>query len=239
MALQPQLADLDGDGHRELITGYYGGGLYRLDGKPGNQFGARGFVLDESGAVLRLGQYWDEPGWKAAEGSEFPQERGIAVATVDWEADGDVDLLLGSESGGLYLHENLGSPTRPSFSSRSVQVLADGAAAKVPGKHAIPCAADWDGDGRWDVLSGSDEGSVAWFRNIGSAAKPAFASPAMLIERNAYVDAGLGKRTQVSAGDWDGDGRVDLLVGDYNLAAEKPKSHGYVWFFRRLPKGSD
>ena len=45
-------------------------------------------------------------------------------------------------------------------------------------------------------------------------------------------------RTQVSVCDFDADGKLDLLVGDYRTeknAAGKSVHHGYVWWFRRLP----
>jgi hypothetical protein len=34
---------------------------------------------------------------------------------------------------------------------------------------------DWDGDGLWDVITGSENGSVTFFRNIGGKTSPAFA----------------------------------------------------------------
>ena len=41
---------------------------------------------------------------------------------------------------------------------------------------AVPCASDWDGDGRIDIIGSAASGSVALFRNLGqnrfAAAEP-------------------------------------------------------------------
>jgi hypothetical protein len=100
-------------------------------------------------------------------------------------------------------------------------VQAAGKPVKVNGD-ASPVAADWDGDGRPDLVVGAEDGSVVWFRNAGTAAQPRLEAPRPLVgkspvgwnddSRRGPNDWGL--RVKICVVDWDGDGRLDLLLGD-------------------------
>jgi hypothetical protein len=197
--------------------------------------------------VLRLGQYWDYDAkkWAGVKGGKFEKELGVGAAAVDWDGDGDLDLVLGSNSGGLYLRLNEGTPTKPAYATESVQLLtADGSPLRGNGGDAIPTIADWDGDGLFDILTGGSNGGVVWMRNVGKKGAPAFARAEVLIEpRGAAPTNGEpawpAQRTQVHVADYDGDGVLDLLVGDYSddASGKREGMHGWVWLFRRRPPG--
>ena len=107
---------------------------------------------------------------------------------------------------------------------------------EVPGRDAIPKIADWDGDGRFDILSGSGEGGVYWLRNVGTKGAPIFEKPEQIIPHTSLASDRanfnrLGERTQVYVTDYDGDKDLDLLVGDYHGGDQE--MHGWVWLFRR------
>ena len=206
------------------MTGYYGGGIFVLPGREGG-FGSPEPLLGGDGRPLRAGQYWDEDGrqWHAMQ-----EPPGIAVTPVDWDGDGDQDLLLGASDGSMVLRLNEGSPEKARFSTDNL--LLD---VRVPGRHAMPAVADWDGDGRFDLISGSYSGAVWWFRNIGEAGEPRFEEARQLVGPDG---APHGHRTQVAAQDFDGDGDVDLLVGDHRVEAHGEggrRTHGFVWLYRR------
>ena len=58
---------------------------------------------------------------------------------------------------------------------------------RVPGgEHANPVIADWDGDGRWDLVTGSARasGGVYWFRNSGAKGVPSLGCPVTLASQN-------------------------------------------------------
>ncbi len=232
------MADLTGDGIDDLFTGCFEGGVYVLAGSKQGDFAVPQKLLDKAGNILRLGQYWDDEKneWTGVPESKFKESLGIGATAVDWDDDGDLDLVLGSYEGRLFVRVNEGSQTRPTWATESVMLMKDDAPLEVPGRDAIPKIADWDGDGRFDILTGSGEGGAYWLRNVGGKGAPSFASPEAIVrpdepKGDPTSPKGPAERTQVSAADYDGDGDLDLLVGDYQ--GDGDKTHGWVWMYRR------
>lgn len=227
------MADLDGDGHRDLITGCYEGLVYLLRGTE-DGFAPQVVLRDRAGTRIHTGRIWDPEQEKHRTAGE-PGERCFSASPVDWDADGDPDLVLGTSEGTIYLRVNEGTDRGPAFGEENVPVRAGGAAARIPTGHAMPVVADWDGDGRWDLLTGSNAGGVYWLRNTGREGAPELAAPEELVARASGGMDAPGRRTQVAAADLDGDGDVDLLVGDYHRTKRgtRYERHGWVWLFRR------
>jgi hypothetical protein len=78
-----------------------------------------------------------------------------------------------------------------------------------------PYAADWDGDGKPDIIGSSADGKVWWWRNLGAghfAKRKVIRMPAVCYSPTA------------AAGDWNGDGDLDLLVST---------AYGYTCWFDR------
>lgn len=56
-------------------------------------------------------------------------------------------------------------------------VEAGGVPIDAPGGNSAPCVADWDGDGRFDLLVGEyEQGYVRFYRNVGAHGAPRFAA---------------------------------------------------------------
>ncbi len=209
-----------------------------LAGSKGGDFTAPHKLLDKEGNILRLGQYWDYDAkkWTGVESSKYKASLGIGAAAVDWDADGDLDLVLGSHEGNLFVRLNEGTSTKPAFATDSIMLMHGDDPLEVPGRDAIPKIADWDGDGQFDILSGSGSGGVYWFRNLGKKGAPIFAAAQPIIrpaegKKDQADPTGPGERTHVCPTDFDGDGDLDLLVGDFN--DQDNEMHGWVWLFRR------
>jgi hypothetical protein len=103
------------------------------------------------------------------------------------------------------------------------EILLNGEPALLNDYHAAPAATDWDGDGLCDLWVGSYSGRVYWLRNTGKPGAPQFQRREVLLEGgrrvqwvNANADVGVGVRSQVQTADYNGDGKLDLLVGYYS-----------------------
>jgi hypothetical protein len=194
------LVDLDGDGRSDVLSGSWPGEIWFFRRLPDGKFAAGEQLKDRNGKPLNAGS-------------------GSSVFAVDWDGDGRLDLLLGNVLGEVYWLPNKGGKT-PAFGAAQ-RLEAGGQVLKVNG-HAAPVAADWDGDGRLDLIVGAEDGSVVWYRNIGSAGQPKLEAARPLIPKSPCGWNGddnrqpgdWGLRVKPCVVDWDGDGRLDILLGD-------------------------
>ncbi len=203
---RPRLADLDADGHPELLSGCATGEIVVWPGRGLGRFAAPILLSDPADKPLDAGE-------------------DSAVAPADWDGDGDVDLLVGVTTGEVFVFRNLGDPQRPRFGKP--EPLTEAARPlEVADGYAAPCAADWDGDGLPDLLVGTGGGSVFLYRNSGTREKPTLSAPRVLVpsceegfERFPRGTYHWGTRASVECVDWNGDGLLDLLLGDVEIAA--------------------
>jgi len=213
------LVDLNDDGHDDVISGsYWPGHIFVFEGRGNGEFAKMYELEDCKGEKLHAG-----PPWKS---KSEPQMDSLAAAPhmVDFDADGDLDLLVGNISGRVILIRNDGTRKSPKFVTERRAILGGKTPIKVPGGDAGPTTADWDGDGLFDLIVGAGDGSVWLYRNTGTAKRPAFAAGRQLIAKNprgyqplAYGETPKhsGGRAKVCVVDYDGDGLLDLLVGGY------------------------
>lgn len=153
------------------------------------------------------------------EGGEDVQRICTRPTAVDWDADGDLDLLVGNFEGSFYLFKGEGKGV---FDGKSMPVEVDGQHLKNNGHHSDPYCVDLDGDGDVDVVSGSSQGGVQWAENVAGPGKEISLKPFVWLidpseDSTMWSDAmstGPGSSTRVYADDVNGDGKIDLLVGD-------------------------
>lgn len=137
-------ADWDGDGDYDLIVGNGTGGVYLIV----NQGIAKDYAFGKE-TQLRAG------------GSPLKVDGRAGPCAADWDGDGDLDLLVGAEDGSVSLFRNTGTSTSPELAS-AVQLVAPGdmrSGSEAPkevcrGGRSKICVADWNGDGRPDLLVG-------------------------------------------------------------------------------------
>lgn len=177
---------------------------------------------------------WLHAGNSAVEAdADKPDLDGLAAAVwaVDWDGDADLDLLVGNIVGRVVLILNEGDREVPRFGTHRENLKAGDELIEVE-SDAGPTIADWDGDGKADLLVGGGDGGLRFYRNTAEKGFR-FAAAVNLIEP---IPHGEGARPE-SVGepnrprmrlkphvvDWNLDGKLDLLVGDFATRLEGEK----------------
>ena len=237
----PVAVDWDRDGHVDLVCGDEDGrvALIRNTGKKkGNM------------PLFESPYYFQQHGGSIKSG---------ALATpvgVDWDDDGDEDIVTGNSAGYISFIENKGGGARPDFAAPRLLKAGNEVIRIQAGDNGSiqgPCEAkwgyttlsiaDWDGDGLKDIIVNSIWGKVQWFRNRGKKGAPLL-DPARPVEVAWTGAAPKPKwiwwtpaenalatqwRTTPYAIDWNKDGLTDLVMLD---------PEGYLVWHERF-KGSN
>jgi hypothetical protein len=199
----PCVADFDGDGDLDLICGDFVDSL--------TYFANTGTTT--------------HPRFAAGQKLPFRMHLCMIVPTpVDWDGDGDTDLVVGQEDGRVALIEHTGRLADgipvfkpPRFFQQQAERLKFGALA-------TPHAVDWDGDGDEDLICGNTAGEIAFIENLDGGNPPRWGAPQLLhaggqpfrviagpngsIQGPAEAKWGY---TTVTVADWDHDGKLDVL----------------------------
>lgn len=208
----PCLADWDGDGDLDLVCGEF---LNR-------------FTYFQNVGTRTAPRYLPGVRLTLADGSPLEMEmQMITPVAVDWDRDGDPDLICGEENGRAAFLENTGP--RPDSAPRFLKpaYFQQQADELKCGALATPCGVDWDADGDCDLICGNSAGWIMFLENLSG---PGVESPRW--GRPAYLEAG-GKPIRIQAGpngsiqgpgeacfgytvpnvcDWDADGLLDVVV---------------------------
>ena len=205
----PNVADFDGDGDLDLLCGEF------LDG----------FTYFKNVGTRSEPDYSAGVKLDGADGRPLVMHvQMITPTAIDWDRDGDMDLIVGDEDGRVALVENVTTSgadlplfKQPNYFQQQAHELKFGALA-------TPFAHDWDGDGDEDILCGNTAGNIALFRNLDGKGTRWSAPELLEVDGQTFrIMAGPGGSIQgpaeakwgyttLSVADWDEDGRDDILV---------------------------
>ncbi|HEX7927770.1 MAG TPA: FG-GAP-like repeat-containing protein, partial [bacterium] len=219
------------DGRQVLLygdTAYYGKpafGVLTGDGRMSMLLGR----LDGSIARFENTGPADNPTWRLVEeriSASFSSvnrrvQRTIDVgghaapALVDIDGDGDLDLVVGSADGRLFLFRNTGTKQLPVF-----ELVTERLVAPEMGDHLVPVFQDINGDRAPDLILGNGAGDVYLLINQGRIAEPVFCSALPPTDPDAEPRCKPAPkliasiRPEIHAApalaDWDGDGDFEL-----------------------------
>jgi hypothetical protein len=182
----PAFADIDADGDYDLFIGNSDGHVVFYRNIGTREEAVWMFVTDNY-----LGS---SVGWLAL------------PALADVDGDGDLDFFVGSW-GQISYWRNDGTSTTPSWTL----VTHKYANIYEEGGGLVPAFADLDKDGDLDMLLGWEFGPIRTYTNVGTLSSPAWART---VDDTCPLD--LGGYSTPTLGDWDDDGDLDLLVGEYH-----------------------
>ena len=213
LTIRVAAADLDGDGQAELVGSSYYGNQNR-------------YVT-----YRREGQGWKDSGYLSIQATRDTPVYGMGNSTVDpvdWDADGDTDLLLGAEGGFPTIMINSGNERHRTFGPARRLEYLDGTPLETfsieqgDGSYwgpmewysdrIAPRAIDWDGDGVLDILSGSMGRRLYFFKGQMVNGTLRFQKPQNFHYNKQQLV--LPDRLFPGVMDWTGDGRWDVMVSD-------------------------
>ena len=181
---KPALADIDGDGDRDIFLGEEDGNI---------DF----YTTEGIGPVISLNQTTES--YFAIQAGEFS-----SPVFADIDGDGDADLFIGKKDGRIDFYENIGTDH-----SALWNFISDQYNSIDVGSYAAPAFVDIDHDNDLDMFVGQMYGKLLFYRNDGSTQ---FAAWTLVSDNLDSIDVGwYGIPT---FGDLDRDGDFDLLIGN-------------------------
>ena len=194
--------DFDGDGDIDVIMGNCDGHVLKITNTGNRAINASTFVVESTPII--------DTGWGL---------RGVSTVSVaDFDADGDLDVMVGSVSyDSLLFYKNDGHGIFTLFKSYT-DAAKDPSNDLYDGAATVTLAADFDNDGKVDLIVGTDQwnygtnygGKCYFFKNTGGD----FSQKLIFNGQTRYpqvIDFDLG-----CIFDYNKDGMLDFLMADGN-----------------------
>jgi len=216
------IIDWNSDGIKDLVIGVNGPRVvwYENVGTNANRkLVFRDFIKADGKALVT-------PNKPCPESPHFINDYSPTIEVVDWDDDGDLDLLVGGYiTGYIWYYENVGNGPdgTPTLEFRG-SIEADGKPIDTIWG-AAPCAVDLNGDGKPDLITGSfgqkmgggDAPSefLLYYENIGTRSHPKFTQRKVEYEGEVPKDSSdvLGTPRPFGINEL---GLTDLVISTYS-----------------------
>ncbi|MBN8680379.1 MAG: T9SS type A sorting domain-containing protein [Chitinophagales bacterium] len=179
----PAIADVNADGLLDIVVGNYG--YYTNINNAATFTNARLYLYLNIGTPT-------SPAFELVDSdyaglSQFaPLDYDFSPTFGDIDSDGDLDLLVGNNIGGIYCYRNIAGPGQPFVFQYDTNPMWLG--LDVIGQVSAPIVYDLDQDGLQDLVIGERAGNINFFKNTGSANNPMYpASPTL--QKIGQIDA--------------------------------------------------
>jgi len=194
--------DADGDSDEDMFVGDYDGKIHFFENT-----GGAGPANFSTPPVLN---------YTVNTGLPIDIGYNSAPQLIDADRDGDLDLIIGERDGNLNYYENTGTPTAPSYSLSTASFGGADVWKPCCTGYSIPFM--YDDSGNYKMIIGSeagrDQGSeMGWLWYYDSI--DGNLSGNFYPVDSMYQNIWEGLRMTVNGKDITGDGRMDLVVGNY------------------------
>ncbi|MDN5213358.1 VCBS repeat-containing protein [Fulvivirgaceae bacterium BMA12] len=205
----PNFDDFDNDGDLDIICGEFIDKFTWFEniGTRENPQYAAGRYLQNSDEILKM------------------DLQMIVPVSLDWDKDGDVDLIVGDEDGRVAFLEHTGKIEDHMPVFREPRYFQQRAEYVKFGALVTPFGTDWDDDGDEDLICGNSAGYIGFIENLDGGNPPSLAPPVYLKANNEVIRILAGENgsiqgpceakwgyTTLSVADWDHDGLKDIIV---------------------------
>jgi len=205
----PNFDDFDGDGDLDIICGEFLDGFtyFRNVGTRTVPDYDEGVYLDKNGEKLTM------------------HVQMITPVTIDWDKDGDIDIVSGDEDGRVALVENSGK-LKDGIPQFEPPVYFQQYADEVKfGALVTPVSVDWDADGDEDIIAGNTSGNISFIENLNGGNPPIWEKPVLLESEGEPIRIQAGYNgsiqgpaeakwgyTVLDVADWNQDGLPDIVA---------------------------
>ncbi|MFN0293656.1 FG-GAP-like repeat-containing protein [Pedobacter helvus] len=218
----PYAVDWDNDGDLDIISGGCSGNLMYFENIAGKgnapQFKAGVFLRDDNNERFFVNAV-KEGG--TVQGMEEQYWGYLTVVPADVDRDGDLDLIIADCLGKVRWIENIGNKSNPKLSRKIHDFIFNGKPLITPWRNR-PGVADWNNDNRLELILLNDDSELVFYSQ--DAKNPSLLQLSgnlkdkngknILIKRPPSKVPGGNGRLQIDVADWDGDGNLDLVIGE-------------------------
>lgn len=206
LGIYPAVADLDGDGDNDLLVGNATGKLIFIKNNAGSLS-----IISKNYANIDVGEY------------STPQ-------LFDLDKDGLKDLIIGEKAGNLNYYHNDGTTTSPNFNfvtDSLGKINVTDFSVSYDG-YSTPCFYR-KASGETLLVVGSEQGKLFYYHTIDGNLSGTFSEDSVGL--NTLLDTvgvswNRGMRTAATLADVDGDGKPEMVVGNFS---------GGLEFFKNRP----